>query len=61
VSDAADPTPPLPPDPPSRVWEHRKLSNITLSKQERDRLLESIDRQIAEIDDRSSGGSHSPG
>jgi hypothetical protein len=54
VSDGADPTsPPL--TSPLDERQGRKLSSITLSEEERSRLIDSIDRQLAELEGRAAG------
>jgi hypothetical protein len=55
VSDGADPTSPQLAGSPELERERPKLSSITLTEKERTRIVESIDRQIAEIDSRKNG------
>ena len=56
MSDGADPTSPPPTDPASSERERHRPSSITLSEAERRRFIESIDRQMAEIEERQSNG-----
>jgi hypothetical protein len=52
VSDGAEPTSPPPTDPSTSERERPRPSSITLSDADRQRFIESIDQQIADIEDR---------
>jgi hypothetical protein len=56
VSDGADPTSPPPTAPSTSERERPRTPGVTLSDAERRQFIESINRQIAEIEERQRNG-----